>query len=353
MDGQSFNDIYGTSNNPWDRTRTPGGSSGGSAASLAAGLTFFSIGSDIGGSIRAPASFCGVYGHKPTLDLVNLVGHVPGGGGDLPGFSTLLAAAGPMARSADDLEAGLRVLGGPERPESNALQWTLPPCRHETLRDFRIGYVLDDPIAPVSAETRAVLESAIDACERAGATMKPGWPEGFRFQELLDTYFFHLGAVVLSLTPLHDQERARHNLTKFPDAYARGALSSFVEWQQQNLRRLAFRAQWQRYFQSVDVFLLPTTFTTAFAHDKTPPARRQLTVPEGDAYPFWNLLTYITPATLTGCPATTAPAGVSTSGLPVGLQIVGPFLEDATPIGFARLLAREIGGFRAPPGYTL
>ena len=169
MDGQSFNKIYGTSNNPWDLTRTPGGSSGGSAASLAAGLAFFSIGSDIGGSIRAPASFCGVYGHKPTLDLVNQLGHSPGGGGDLPGFSTLLAVAGPMARSADDLELGLRVMAGPELPDAKAFQWTLPASRHRSLRDFRIGYVLEDPIVPVSAETKAVLESAIRACERAGA----------------------------------------------------------------------------------------------------------------------------------------------------------------------------------------
>lgn len=116
MDGQSFNDIYGTSNNPWDLARTPGGSSGGTAASLAAGMAFFGIGSDIGGSIRAPAAFCGIYGHKPTLDLVSLMGHVPGGAHEPPGFSTLLAVAGPMARSADDLEEGLRVLAGPEGP---------------------------------------------------------------------------------------------------------------------------------------------------------------------------------------------------------------------------------------------
>ena len=353
MDGQSFNDIYGTSNNPWDLTRTPGGSSGGSAASLAAGLTFFSIGSDIGGSIRAPASFCGIYGHKPTLDVISMFGHVPGGGGDLPGFSTQLAVAGPMARSADDLEAGLRVLGGPAPPDSKACQWTLPPCRHRALRDFRIGYVLEDPAAPVSAETASVLESAVRACERAGATMTPGWPDGFHFQALLDTYYFLLGAVVLSLTPPPQQERARAHLSNFPEAYARGAMSSFVEWQHQNLKRLAFRALWDKYFESVDAFLLPTTFTTATTHDRTPPARRLLSIPEGGTYPFWNLLTYITPATLTGCPATTAPVGLSKSGLPVGLQIVGPYLEDATPIGFARLLAQEMSGFQAPRGYAL
>lgn len=351
MDGQSFNKIYGTSNNPWDLTRTPGGSSGGSAATLAAGLAFLSIGSDIGGSIRAPASFCGIYGHKPTLDLVDLLGHTPGGGGDLPGFSTLLAVAGPMARSADDLEAGLRVLGGPELPHAKAVQWTLPECRHRTLREFRIGYVLEDPAVPVSAETKTVLEAAIRACERAGATIKPGWPDGFRFQDLIDTYLFHLGAVVLSLTPPEEQERTRANLTRLPEQYANGALSSFVDWQRQNLKRLAYRARWQSYFESVDVFLSPTTFTTAFPHDHSPADKRLTPTPEGRMQPFWDLLRYITPATLTGCPATTAPVGLSASGLPVGLQIMGPFLEDATPIGFARLLAQEIGGFRAPKGY--
>jgi amidase len=316
-------------------------------------MTFFSIGSDIGGSIRGPASFCGIYGHKPTLDLVSMAGHMPGGGGDLPGFSTQLAVAGPMARSADDLELGLRVLGGPESPESKAMQWTLPPCRHQALRDFRIGYVIEDPAVPVSAETASVIESAIRACERAGATMKPGWPEGFRFQDLLDTYYFHLGAVVLSLTKRDDQERARANLNKMPPQYARGALSTFVEWQQQNLMRLFYRTMWERFFASVDVFLLPTMFTAAFAHDRTPPARRQISMPDGGTASFWNFLNYITPATVTGCPATTAPAGLSRSGLPVGLQIIGPYLEDATPIGFARLLAKEIGGFQAPKGFAL
>jgi amidase len=353
MDGQSFNDIYGTSNNPWDLARTPGGSSGGTAASLAAGMAFFGIGSDIGGSIRAPAAFCGIYGHKPTLDLVSLMGHVPGGAHEPPGFSTLLAVAGPMARSADDLEEGLRVLAGPEAPDSKAFQWTLPTSRHHVLRDFRIGYVLEDPAAPVSVETKSVLESAIRACERAGATVREGWPGGLRFQELFDTYLFLLGAVVFSLTPPEHREYARSQLSTRPQHFVRGALSSFADWQQENVRRLACRAVWERFFESVDVFLLPTTFTTAFPHDQTHPDQRMIPLPEGGAQPFWSLLSYIWPATLTGCPATTVPAGLSRSGLPVGLQIVGPYLEDATPIGFARLLAREIGGFQPPKGYEL
>ena len=353
MDSQSFNDIYGTSNNPWDLTRTPGGSSGGTAASLAAGTAFLSIGSDIGGSIRQPAACCGIYGHKPTQDLVSLAGHSPGGRRAPAGFSTVLAVAGPMARSAEDLEAGLRVLAGPETPDSKAFQWTLPAARHDRLRDFRIGYVLEDPAVPVSAETKSVLEAAVRACERAGATVREGWPEGFRFQDLIDSYRFMLGAIVFSLTPPDQREPAKAQLATRPPQFVKGALSSFADWQQQNMRRLVYRAEWERYFASADVFLLPTTFTAASAHDHSHPDTRMIPLPEGGAQPAWNLLDYIAPATFTGCPATTAPAGLSKSDLPVGLQIVGPFLEDATPIAFARLLAQEIGGFQPPRGYEL
>ena len=348
MDGQSYNEIYGVSNNPWDLPRTPGGSSGGSAASLAAGMAFFSIGSDIGGSIRTPASFCGIYGHKPTLDIVNAGGHLPGGLHDNPGFSTLLAVVGPMARSAQDLDAGLRILAGPEPPDSKAFQWTLPEPRHQRLRDFRIGYVLEDPAVPLSTETKSVLEAAIRACEKAGASVKPGWPDGFQFSELLEAYSFLLGAFDFSVMPPARQDRVRPSFEKRSDPMAKGALSSFAEWQRQNRKRLAYRARWEKFFESVDVFLLPTACTTAFPHDPTPPDQRRIPLPEGGSCSFWDLLAYITPATVTGCPATTAPAGLSKSGMPVGLQIMGPYLEDATPIAFARLLAQEIGGFRPP-----
>ncbi|HUA19079.1 MAG TPA: amidase [Bryobacteraceae bacterium] len=351
MDAQSFNDIYGATNNPWDLSRTPGGSSGGSAASLAAGLAFLSIGSDIGGSIRNPASFCGIYGHKPTLDIVNMSGHLPGGVPTSPGFSTLLAVAGPMARSAEDLETALRILAGPEPPDSKAYQWTLPAPRHNRLADFRIGYVLEDPAVPVSAETKSVLEAAVRACEKAGATVKPGWPEGLQFPELLDTYFFMLGAFDFSMMPPGLQPQAREHMAQRTDSMAKGSLSTFADWQTRNRKRLGFRARFEKFFESVDVFLLPTAFTTAFPHDRRPIDARTVPMPDGGSQPFLNLLTYIAPATLTGCPATAAPAGLSKSGLPVGLQIVGPYLEDATPIRFAQLLAREIGGFQAPPSF--
>ena len=174
MDWQAFNDIYGTTNNPWDLTRTPGGSSGGSAAALAAGLSYLSVGSDIGGSLRVPAGFCGVFSHKPTLDLVSMSGHEPGGGLELPGFSTGLAVAGPMARSAPDLMAALKVLGGPDGYERKAWSWNLPPPRRHALKEFRVGYVLDSPMASPTSEVRRLLERTISALERAGSQLRPG-----------------------------------------------------------------------------------------------------------------------------------------------------------------------------------
>lgn len=351
MDCQSFNDLYGQSNNPWDLSRTPGGSSGGTAASLAAGLAFLSIGSDIGGSIRQPASFCGVYGHKPTLDLVPLTGHSPGGMIAPPGFSTLLAVAGPMARTAQDIEAELRVLGGPEPPDAIATSWQLPAPRHKKLSDFRIGFVLEDPLVPVCAETKTVLEQAVKACERAGATVKQGWPQGMQFADIVETYTFLLGAFDFSVTPPEHQATAREALKSRPPAFARGALSTFAEWQAMNIRRLVYRVRWQRYFNDFDVFLSPTAFTAAFPHDTTPIDTRTIPTASGTSQDAWDIVRYITPATLTGCPATTAPAGLTASGLPVGIQVMGPFYEDATPIKFSELLAHEIGGFQPPPGY--
>jgi len=352
MDGQSYNEIYGTTNNPWDVTRTPGGSSGGAAAALAAGLGFLGVGSDIGGSIRAPAHCCGIFGHKPTLDIVSLSGHAPGGQAEVPGFSTLLAVAGPLARTAEDLEAALRVIAGPEKPDSIAYSWKLPAPRHERLRDFRIGYVLEDPMFPVSSEVKPELESAVRACEKAGAKMQPGWPQGFSFGEFFSTYLYMLAAFTMSTSPPEEQARMRKEFAaNKDDPMAAGSLGDFAAWQQRNFQRLAYRAAWQRYFRDVDAFLLPALPVPAFPHDHSEQSRRVLQTPEGPLPYLPALLRYMSLAVLTGCPATVAPAGKTSKGLPVGIQILGPYMEDATPIRLAGLLAKEIGGFTPPPGY--
>jgi amidase len=350
-DWQSHNPIYGTTNNPWDLKRTPGGSSGGSAAAVAAGLGYISVGTDIGGSIRVPASFCGIYGHKPTLDLVSQQGHGPGGISTPPGFSTLLAVAGPMARSANDLLAALKVLGGPEGWDAKAWKWELPPARGQELTEFRVGYVLDDPIAPPAPDVRVVLEKALENLARAGVKLKPGWPAGVQPSALLDTYRYLLFAFFINMSPPEAKQALRQQFEKLAGPDAAEALSSFSRWQAENLRRLGFRACWQAYFNEVDVFLSPVTFTAAFHHDHSRPQEMRAIATAAGPRNYMEGLNWISSATLTGCPATVAPVGRTDEGLPVGIQIMGPYWEDATAIRFADLLAQEMGGFASPPGY--
>ncbi len=351
-DVQTYNDFYGTTNNPWDLRRTPGGSSGGSAASLAAGIGYLSVGSDIGGSIREPASFCGIFGHKPTLDIVSDIGHEPGGVRVSPGFSTLLAVCGPLARDADDLITAMKILAGPNGADAKAYTWKLPAPRQRSLADFRVGYVLDDPWVPVSSEIKPALANAIRALELAGVKLKAGWPAGFNVADLDETYRFMVRAFDFSMTPEKEKAAERARLQSSSDPRAKYAFASFSDWQLRNLKRLDFRAQWQRYFEDVDVFLSPVVFTPAFAHDhREPKADRRIVTPEGPRN-YWDVLRWIEPATLTGCPATSAPIGTTEAGLPVGMQVMGPYMEDATPITFAGLLSRELGGFTAPPNFS-
>lgn len=349
-DWQSYNPIYGQTNNPWDVKRSPGGSSGGSAAALAAGLAYLSFGSDIGGSIRVPSDFCGTFGHKPSLDLVSLRGHLPGGAASSPDFSTLLAVGGPMARSAGDLLAALKIVGGPVAWNAKAWKWEMPEPRARSLKDFRVGYVIEDPIAPPASEVKVLLEKAVERLGRAGARLKPGWPPGFQPAELLANYLFHLEAFLYSTAPPEEQERMRKSFTNMTGK-GTGALAGFAEWQQQNFRRLGFRTQWQAWFEQMDVFLSPVAFTPAFPHDHSEPQEKRTIATSDGPRRYMDLLNWIAPATLTGCPATVAPVGRTPAGLPVGIQIMGPFWEDATTITFAELLAREVGGFVPPPGF--
>jgi amidase len=351
-DWQSYNPMYGTTNNPYDLKRSPGGSSGGAAAALAAGLGFLSVGSDIGGSIRVPSNFCGIYGHKPTLDLVSQRGHQPGAGPSAPGFTTLLAVAGPMARSAGDLLAALNILGGPEGWDAKAWRWELPAPRAQTLKDFRVGYVIDDPIAPPTPEVAAMLEKTIEALGRAGATLKPGWPAGLQAKALLDTYIYMLMAFTASMAPLSAQPAQREKTIDPSDPFQAGPVATYSEWQRANLRRLAYRAQWQAYFNEFDVFLSPAAFTTAVLHDHSEPQTQRTIDTSAGPRRYMDIFNWVATATLTGCPATVAPVGLTPEGVPVGIQIMGPYWEDATPITFAELLAREIGGFSPPPAFV-
>ncbi len=273
------------------------------------------------------------------------------GAADCPGFQPALRSRGPMARSAADLMAALKVLGGPEGYERKAWSWTLPPPRKRELRDFRIGYMLDSPMAPPTSDVRPVLERTISALERAGARLRPGWPPDYNLNDAFNNYTFLLAAFTFSTEGKQAQEDDRKRYQQSPSPFAPGALSSYAEWQQQHFRQLAYRALWQRYFEQFDVFLMPSSFTTAIHHQHEGDLfTRSIDTADGPR-PYLQLMPWMVTATLTGCPATVAPIGLTRAGLPIGIQIMGPFWEDATPIEFAALLTREIGGFTPPPGY--
>jgi amidase len=326
---QTANELYGVTNNPWDVTRTPGGSSGGPAAAVSAGMTFLEYGSDLAGSIRIPASFCGVYGLKPSVEIVPLTGfQVPA---PPPGPSDMLymSAVGPLGRSALDLRTALQVTAGPEEPLATAYAWTLPPPRHTRLEDFRVGFVLDHPQAPVSSEVSTLLSNVMDALARAGARVVEGWPEAIDPVRGYESFGFHVQLFFAFQQPGADFAK----------------LSEFIDHEN---RRMAARAAWTRYFDDFDVFLSPANFTPAFPHDDRPFDERTIATPEGerryDSQPFW-----IAPASLTGLPAVVAPIGTTPGGLPVGVQILGPLYQDDTPVTLAELLGETIGGYARPP----
>ncbi len=327
--GQTANEVYGVTNNPWDTTRTPGGSSGGAAAALAAGMTFLEYGSDVVGSIRIPASFCGVYGVKPSAGTVPLTGFQPPGPPAPPSDMTYMSALGPLGRSATDLRLALRATGGPEGAAAKAHAWSLAEPRHDRLGDFRVGVVTDHPLAQVSSEVAARLSDAVDALARAGATVVEGWPDGVDPERTYESFGFHVQLFLAYQQPGEDF----------------ATLSAVIEHE---ARRMAARAAWERYFDEVDVFLCPANFTPAFPHDSRPFEDRTIATPEGER-PYADQAFWASHASLPGLPAVAAPIGRTAGGLPIGAQIIGPLHEDDTAITFAELLADVVGGYEAPP----
>jgi amidase len=327
--GQTVNELYGVTNNPWDTTRTPGGSSGGTAAALSAGMTFLEYGSDLVGSIRIPASFCGVYGLKPSVGIVPLSGFQPPGPPPPPSDMMYMSAVGPLGRSPRDLRTALSVTGGPENQMAKAYYWALAPPRHARLEDFRVGVVLDHEYSPVSSEVTAPLSNAVDELARAGATVVEGWPDGVDPVQHYESFGFHVQSFFAFQQPGED-------FAKF---------SEFIDHEN---CRMAARAAWNRYFDDIDVFLCPVNFTPAFPHDSRPFEERTITTPEGER-PYNDQAFWVSHASLPGLPAVAAPLGRTPGGLPVGAQIMGPLYEDDTAITFAELFTDVIGGYEPPP----
>ncbi len=353
-DFQSYNPVFGTTNNPWNTARVPGGSSGGSAVSTAAGFTSFEIGSDIGGSIRTPCNWCGVYGHKPSHGLIPQRGHIPGPPGTLGEAD--LAVVGPIARSAADLDVLLGIQAGPAADRGRAWRLDLPAPRREKLSDYRVAAWIDDDAFPVDPAVRSVLAGAVQALRSAGASIDDGARPALRLADIFDTYFRLLSPVMAAGFP-REQFDAALELARLMPADARDSLTVMSrygtamhrDWLAANEWRERIRAAFADFFTRYDVLLTPVTAVTAIAHDHSEPMPMRTVATSAGERPYMDLLGWISPATCALLPATVAPVGRSSDGMPVGMQIVGPYLEDRTTIDFARRMAEAVGGFVAPP----
>jgi amidase len=322
-DWQTYNPIFGTTNNPWDTTRATGGSSGGAAAALAAGLTALELGSDIAGSIRLPSNWCGVCGHKPSWGIVPQRGHLPPPPGAVADSD--LGVMGPMARDVADLELTLDVLAGPAGPAAVGWRLELPPARGATLRGLRLAVWLDDPAYPVESEVRTVLETAIASLEGAGARLDETPPP----VTLPEVVGLHQELLYPLMQP---SSTLRHR-----------------EWLSANERREQLRARMSDYFRDVDALLMPVAVVPAIAHDHSDPfIERRIPLADGSRS-YLDLFGWVGLATVANLPATAVPVGRTANGLPVGIQIVGPYLEDRTTLAVARCIENLLGGFAAPP----
>ena len=358
-DWQSYNDLYGATNNPWDLDRTPGGSSGGSSAALAAGYAPLSLGSDIGGSLRAPAHFCGVYAHKPSFGLCPTRGQTPPGAPPVPNEPEL-AVIGPMARSAPDLSLLLDVIAGPDPLDGGAAyRLTLPAARHARLGDYRVIVLDRHPLLPTAGSVRGAIDTLATNLRAAGVTVGrddaaiPDLTEGARlFMQLLRAYlgftlppdaYGALQAMAAGLDPA-DRSLAAEGV--------RGWVLSHRDWLIANAWRARQRTEWAALFGTVDAVICPVMPTPALPHDHSEDFEGRRMLIDETEVAYGDALAWAGVATAPGLPATAIPIGLSPEGLPIGVQIIGPWLEDRTPLMLADLIAREFGGFVPPPGFA-
>jgi amidase len=346
-DWQSYNSLYGTTNNPWDVSRTPGGSSGGAAAAVASGITALEIGSDIGGSLRVPAAFSGIYSHKPTWGLVSQRGHVPPAPGSFA--QRALNVVGPMARSARDLRLLLSVM------EDGPLAAKAPPAN---LRGLKIGLWTEDAAFPLDPQVLAVVQAFAASLAAQGAEVKPTQP--VQGAELMPAYLVLLGAIVAQ--DMDERTRRQLRLARaFGDLAGAiglpapwmeaigGYAATHLDWMAADETRARIGAELRGLWDRFDVVLAPVSAVTAFPHDHTPFLKRKLTLSDAAAIPYRSMLNWIALATACGLPVTTIPAGLAADGLPVGVQIIGPRGGDARTLAVAQGIEEALGGFVAPP----
>jgi amidase len=351
-EAQTYNPVFGTTNNPWDGARSPGGSSGGPAAAVAAGLSALDLGSDLGGSIRMPAGYCGVFGLRPSGGVVPMRGHVPPPSGTLVEID--MAVLGPIARSAPDLATVLDVIAGPDAAAGTAWQLRLPPPRAAALRDYRIAGWIDDPDRPVDREVGDVLAGFLDALRAEGVKVDEDVrPAPLRDSALL---FQRLAqAAMSSAVPEQEFDRLCEVAASAEDSphtrWARHVTQRARDWNLAHQQRLELAARWAELFRDYDVVVCPVTPTAAIRHDQSPDVDARTIEVNGTPTPYWEQVRWVTAISATYLPVAVVPVGRTAAGLPVGAQLVGPFLEDRTVLDAAARVADLLGGFQPPPGF--
>ena len=353
-DWQTFNPIYGTTSNPWDLTRVPGGSSGGAAAALATGMAALELGSDIGASIRNPAHYCGVFGHKPTFGLIPTAGH-----GNPEGLVELdIAVGGPMARYASDLALGLDIVAGPS--EFDALGWKLdlPKARKTRPDQFKVGVMLESPCVVQDTELTNQLAKTVESLAELGVEVVWDARPDLDIERSHHVYMMLLRAATgVELTAAEFEAQTEQAKRYGPDGgdyralVGKAATMSHWEWAAYNREREAERRAWADYFTQYDLMLCPTAASAAYPHDQQG-ERPDRTIPVNDGHEStldqlfwagWSCGVFL--------PGTVAPSGLTESGLPCGLQIVAGHMRDADAISFASIMEHELGGYEIPPGY--
>jgi amidase len=355
-DLQSYNEVYGTTNNPWDTARTCGGSSGGAAAAVAAGLTPLELGSDIGGSIRTPCHFNGVFGHKPSYKLVSQRGHLP------PGDNVLsepdLAVVGPIGTCSADLERALDLLVGPAPEEALAWSIKLPPARTRNPGQLRVAVWRNAAEFPVDEDIQGAITAAAKSLESVGAKVSWDTHPEFDMQEQHANYVLLLASVLGADMPEEVHQMARAALAETDEAdtsmriqQLRGIVLPHSNWLQQHEFRLRYRAIWTRFFEDFDVLFCPCTGMPAFKHDHAPDMYDRTLVINGEQRPYLDLLGWAGVTLNSYLPATAVPVGLSREGLPIGMQVVAPYLEDRTALAVAAMLEQHHRSFTPPPGF--
>lgn len=353
-DFQSYNDIYGTTHNPHAHGHTPGGSSGGGAAALAAGFTALEYGSDIGGSIRNPAHYSGVCGHKSTWGIVPMRGHALTGGLTPPDISVI----GPLARSIDDLELALDLTAGPDRLADPGWRLDLPPSGIDGAEGLRVALWLDDPIAPVDDSVKKVLRNTADALADAGAIIDADARPDFSTEHCMETYMTLLHAAMAARLPEDIYQQGIERAAALSDddtspgaAVLRAQTIRYRGWAAANEARTRMRHAWADFFDSYDVLICPVASVPAFPHDESAElGARTLTV-NGQPVPYFQQLFWAGMTGVSYLPSTVVPGGMTAGNLPVGVQVVGPEMGDRRTLGVARVIESLTGGFQAPAGF--